>query len=332
MRQPTLVVLSLLVTATFVVSAAQSPPTQSPASAPDAELENLQMRARLLLPDAETGYYRGTRFDWAGAISSLTWQSHQYFGQWFARYDPRLHDAIQGPVEEFVSSLGYDEVKPGESFVRIGVGAVRKPEEASYGQFKTYEITNPGQRTDDRSKDWIEFTHILGDTAGYSYEYRKKVRLAGNTLVLEHRLKNTGRKAIATSVYEHNFYMLDGQPTGPSVTIRFPFAVTAAPALNGMAETRGREFVYLKELQERETVYSELKGYGTTAKDYDIRVENRKTGAGVRQTSDRPISKLVLWSPRTTVCPEAYIDLSVAPGAETTWRISYQFYEVPKPR
>ena len=33
--------------------------------------------------------------------------------------------------------------------------------------------------------------------------------------MLEHRLKNTGRKPIATSVYNHNFFTLDRQPTGP---------------------------------------------------------------------------------------------------------------------
>ena len=39
-----------------------------------------------------------------------------------------------------------------------------------------------------------------------------------------------------------------------------------------------------------------------------------------------PLSKLVLWSIRTTVCPEAYIDLQVEPGKEVSWRIAYEFY------
>ena len=95
---------------------------------PEAEISSGSVRAKLYLPNAETGYYRGTRFDWSGAIASLEWKGHNYFGQWFEKYDPKLHDAITGPVEEF-SSVGYDEAKAGESFVRIGVGAVRKPEE-----------------------------------------------------------------------------------------------------------------------------------------------------------------------------------------------------------
>jgi hypothetical protein len=297
------------------------------ADAPKASIANREIRAELYLPDAATGYYQGTRFDWAGAIASLTWNGHSYFGKWFDRYDPKTHDAITGPVEEF-QSVGYDEAKVGEPFVRIGVGAVRKPQEAGYGQFKTYEIVDPGTRALVRHDDAIEFTHTLTGVGGYGYTYRKIVRLTGHTLAIEHHLTNTGRKPIVTNVYEHNFYMLDNQPTGPDMVIRFPFEVTAAADLKGLAEARGREVVYLRELQGQESIYSELKGYGASAKDYDIRVENRKTGAAVRQTSDRPLAKLVVWSPRSTVCPEAYIDLNVAPGQETGWTIRWEMYEV----
>jgi hypothetical protein len=301
------------------------------AAPPQLAISNSRVHAQLYLPDVQSGYYRATRFDWSGVISSLEWNGHSFFGQWFSRYDPKLHDAITGPVEEF-SGLGYDEAKAGESFVRIGVGAVRKPDEPAYRQFSTYEIVDPGTWTVHRSTDRVELVHTLRDTAGYAYEYRKTVRLRGGTLVLEHRLKNTGRKPIATSVYEHDFFMLDGQPTGPDFAVRFPFEITAVAPLNAAAETRGKDFVYLRELQPGQTVQTQLKGFGPTARDYDIRLENRKTGAGVRQTGDRPISKINLWSIRTTICPEAYIDLAVAPGQTSSWRITYEFYQVPASR
>ena len=304
--------------------------TQAPAPRPpEAEISSGSVRAKLYLPNAETGYYRGTRFDWSGVIASLEWKGHNYFGLWFEKYDPKLHDAITGPVEEF-STVGYDDVKAGESFVRIGVGAVRKPEEPAYRQFATYDITDPGAWTVNKGTDSIEFVHELRDTAGYAYEYHKTVRLTGNTLVLEHRLKNTGRKPIATNVYEHNFYVLDGQLTGPDYVVRFPFAPRAARPLNGLAEIRGKEVVFLKPFEPKQSVFTELEGSGATPADYDIRVENTKTGAGVRQTSDQPMSKLNFWSATRTVCPEAFIDLRIEPGKESSWRITYEFYEVPK--
>src|SRR5258706_12549748 len=103
----------------FIIGLALASLAAMQAAPPRAAISNSRIRAELYVPDARSGYYQGTRFDWSGVISSLDWKGHGYFGQWFQRYDPKLHDAITGPVEEF-SGLGYDEAKAGESFVRIG--------------------------------------------------------------------------------------------------------------------------------------------------------------------------------------------------------------------
>ena len=98
---------------------------------------------------------------------------------------------------------------------------------------------------------------------------------------------------------------------------------------------RGKDIVFLRELAKGQTVFTEVEGFGATASDYDFRIENRKTGAGVRITGDRPLAKLLFWSANLTVCPEPYIDASVEPGKESSWRITYQFYQAaggPRPR
>lgn len=302
---------------------------------PQAEISNGTVTAKLYLPDAERGYYRGTRFDWSGVIHSLKTLDHEFFGVWFERYDPKLHDAITGPVEEFRSEdggLGYAEAAPGGTFVRIGVGAVRKPEEKTYQLFRTYEIVDPGKWTVKNGRDWIEFTHTLADTNGYAYRYTKRVALVKGKpeMVLEHSLENTGRKAIRTQQYNHNFFMFDGQPTGPEASVKFPFELKLKAPIRGDAgELRGSEIRYKRELQKRESVYAELEGFGPTSSHYDVRMEHAKAGAGVRITSDQPIAKLVYWSIATTFCPEPYIDLSVEPGKKTRWNYRYAFYTLP---
>src|SRR3984893_2012399 len=306
------------------------------AQVPQAAIANARIRATLYLPDAQSGYYRGTRFDWSGVVASLEWKGHTYFGQWFERYDPKIHDAIAGPVEEFLTrdaGLGYEDAKPGGSFIRIGVGVVRKPDEPAYQRFKTYEILDPGRRSVNTGPDWIEFTDELSSDAGYAYIYKKTVRLAKDkpVLTLEHSLRNTGRRTIEASVYDHNFFVIDGQPTGPESVVRFPFEAHATKSLQDLAEVRSGQLVYLKELAKGQSVFTELEGFGSTARDYDIRLENKTAGAGVRITGDRPIAKLVFWSIRTTFCPEPYIDLKVEPGSESSWKISYEFYTLPKP-
>jgi hypothetical protein len=304
------------------------------AAPPEASISNGAISARFYLPDRNDGYYQGTRFDWSGVIASLRYKGHEYFGQWFEKYDPKTHDAISGPVEEYRTNgagLGYEEAKAGEGFIRIGVGVVRKPEEAGYRGFNTYEIMDHGKWTVRNGPDWIEFVHELAGVNGYAYEYRKTVRLEKDkpVMTLDHVLRNTGRKAIETAMYNHNFFVMDGQPTGPDSIVRLPFAGRPTKDLKDLAEVREDRLVYLRELAKGESVFTEIGGFGDTARDYDFRLENRKAGMGVRITGDRPLAKLVYWSIRTTFCPEPYINLSVAPGGETKWTIGYEFYTLP---
>jgi hypothetical protein len=302
---------------------------------PGADISNGTLHAKLYLPDAQKGYYQATRFDWSGQIPSLEYKGHTYFGNWNpAPYDPKLHDAIMGPVEEFLTAgagLGYAEAPAGATFLKIGVGVIRKPEERSFQQFKTYEIVDPGKWVVKTKDDSVEFTQTVADSSsGYAYEYTKAVQLAKGKplMMLAHRLKNTGRKTIESDVYEHNFYMLDAQPTGPDVVVRFPFEVHATQDLRGLAQTKGNELIYLKELTGRESAQSNLTGFSADPKDYNISEENTKTGAGVRQTCDRPLVRINYWSIRTTACPEAYIHMKIEPGETFTWTISYEFYAI----
>src|SRR5712692_6476260 len=57
----------------------------SAGSAPEAEIANGSIRVRLYLPDADTGFYRGTRFDWSGVVGSLEYAGHNYYPPWFQR-------------------------------------------------------------------------------------------------------------------------------------------------------------------------------------------------------------------------------------------------------
>jgi hypothetical protein len=302
---------------------------------PEAEISNGMIQAKFYLPDAERGYYRGTRFDWSGSIFSLQYKGHEYFGQWFEKYDPKIHDAITGPVEEYLTNgagPGYGEVKAGGTFMRIGAGVVRKIEEKAYDRFKTYEIVDPGKWSTKKGSDWIEFTHGLKDAAGYAYLYTKKVRLVKNKpeMVLEHSLKNTGRRVIETEQYNHNFFVIDRQPTGPDSVVKFAFDAHAKLDLKGVAKVERRQLEYARELEPGQSVFTELEGFGSTAKDYDFRIEHRKAGAGVRITGDQPIVKLIYWSIRTTLCPEPYIRMKIAPGQTYKWKIGYEFYTLPE--
>ena len=296
---------------------------------PQAEVSNEIIKAKLYLPDIEKGYYQGSRFDWSGVIPELEYKGHSYFAQWFNNHNPKTHDAILGPVEEFFP-LAYDEAKIGEEFIRIGIGGFKKPEEKSFNRFGFYEISNPGKWNVETAIDRATFIHTLNSVAGYSYEYTKTVLLKEGEpkLVLQHTLKNTGKHAIITEVYNHNFFVIDGQTIGPDIVIKFPFDVAGKwNNPEGPSIIDGKDIKYTRELSTRESVMiEEVLGHGKSVRDYDFRIENLKTGAGVHITGNRPISKVVFWSNSRTSCPEPYIDLNVEPGEEFTWEITYEFY------
>jgi hypothetical protein len=297
---------------------------------PGTEITNGIIQAKLYLPDASSGYYRGTRFDWSGVVPSLEYKGHSYFGVWNAApYDPKLHDAITGPVEEF-TPLNFDDAKAGEQFVKIGVGVLVKPDDKKYSFATNYEVKNQGKWTVKKHNDRVEFTHELKDETGYAYIYTKTLRLVKDKaqLVLEHSLKNTGTKDIATSTYNHNFFMIDKEPSNQNIRIKFPFDVTGeGKGFGTIINAKDKTLSYTREVVKGDQVFSSgLQGFGPTAKDYDIRIENSKTNAGVRITADQPLEKLVYWACPTTSCPEPYIKLTAKPGQEIKWNINYEFY------
>lgn len=291
---------------------------------PSAAISNGKLTAKLYLPDARDGYYRGTRFDWSGQIGSLKSAKHEYFGQWFDKYDPKLHDSIQGPVEEY-AVLGYEEAKAGGVFLRVGVGAVRKPDSKPYERFRTYEIIDPGHWQVKRGKDRIAFIHTLR-AAGFAYQYTKTIRLVGQEMIIDHELRNTGIKAMALTQYNHQFFVMDAMPTGPETQVVFPFELKPkrTPSAD-LAVAKGVEIAYPRELRKGESTLFTLEGFGAKAADYDIRVGRRDTGAQVRIRGDRPIEELVFWSIRTTVCPEPYVRVDTLPGKRTRWSYRYTF-------
>lgn len=297
---------------------------QTQSQPPQAVLQNRQIRATLYLPDAQNGYYRGSRFDWSGVIADLTAHEHSYFGPWNTTYDPYLHDAISGPVEEF-GTIGYDQAKVGESFLKIGVGMLQKPDEPRNHFTSPYRISNGGQWQVKSGKNKANFTHILTDASGYGYTYQKTLQLQKNKLIIKHSLKNTGQQLLETDVYNHNFLVLDKQPSGPDFTVTFPYPIHTTNALNGILEIRDKTIHFLRALNQGESVYAIIQGYSDRAADYAMQVENHKTGAAVTITADRPMSKLAFWTNPANLSPEPFIHLRAAPGEEVHWTITYAF-------
>ena len=318
-------IVSSLILTTTIISFAQ-------VKNPQAEIQNEMIRARFYLPDPENGYYRSTRFDWAGVMPELVFNGHSYSGVWNDKYDPTLHDAITGPVEEF-APLGYDDAKTGGSFVKIGVGILHKPEESKYNKFTYYQIEDHGKWKAKKKSDQISFTHTINHK-DYGYEYAKTVRLIPGKPILEisHTLKNRGKHTIETTVYDHNFFVIDSTNLGPGFEVNFPFKINVdEKKIGDIAEIKDNRITFKRDLAKGEIIsLGAITGYSVNPSDYDIRIENQKTGAGVRITCDHPISRIIFWAMPKTLCPEPFISIRIEPGKEFSWKLTYEFYTLLK--
>ncbi len=321
-------------------------PIEELIKSPAVTIKNEQIAAKIYLPDTQKGFYRGTRFDWAGVIGSLTYRGHDFYMPWFRGMSPSVRDivfqdgaaiagpntATTGPVEEFNAeggALGYAEAAPGGLFLKIGVGVLRRPDDTAYVPFRPYPIVDAGKRTNAVKADRIEQTHeVTEPSSGYGYHYTKIIRLEKDqpVMVIEHVLRNTGRKPIVSTVYNHNFLNIDGMGTTQGLTLTTGFVMKAEQPLSAeLAEITGRQFLYRKTPTGDQRIGSRLSGFGTSATDYDFHVFDSNRAAGLRITADQPLERVLLWSIRPVMAIEPFIKMSIAPGESFKWSYRYAF-------
>jgi hypothetical protein len=337
------ILVGLLLTSTAAAQPEQPVPvTSTPvedvlAASPQITIGNGLITARIAPPDLARGFYRGTRFDQAGVVTSLTFKGRSFYSPWFDRVAPEVLDytydaqgrvvggpdsATSGPVEEF-APLGF-EAKPG-TFIKIGVGVLRQPDTGAYDHYRHYRIVDAGTRTTKVTRDSLTFTQALS-SVGTAYLYEKALRLVPGKpeLVIEHRLKNTGSKPINTSVYDHNFLRL--KPGNADVKVTFPFPIAAAsPPPADLVRIDGGTLTYMRPMKNKERISFLITGFGNSPKDYDFRVEDTASGADVRVQGDQPITRVNIFSIDKVQSVEPYVDIDLVPGGEKHWSYVYSF-------
>lgn len=315
--------LSLAMFGFFGVTQAAEYPTKT--------LQAQELKVTVYLPDADKGFYRGTRFDWAG-VFTLEFEKHKIFGPWKDKHDPTNNDDIVGPCEEFGSGFGgplnYADAKVGERFLKIGVGQLEKPKEEKYQFYRNYKIVTPGTWTVTSKESEIVFEQAVSTDFGYDYQYTKKLKLDGATLRIEHTLKNTGKKVISSDSYNHNFFNVDGDRVGKNYRLEFPFEPKLAKTAddsNPVAKWSGKSLGFTDAL-DKGSIYFELAGFDRKKiADAGVVMQHVKSGVTIAVSGDRPPSRFNVWGIASTLCPEPFIQLEIEPGQTAEWSWKYKF-------
>jgi len=300
---------------------------------PHVVLSNGIIETSVFLPDAREGFYRSSRFEWSGMIWQLTYKNHTYFTLRTQPHDPESAGHGTSLAEEF--SIGtsreipqrYTEAKPGETFMKIGVGNLEKSAGAKSYNFSTpYKIVDSGTWKTSHGKNWVAFTHNLQDEYGYGYHYVKRMELPeGNAqLVISHELKNTGAITILADQYNHNFFSIDHEPIDKGYRVELFFPGSTRSNLAPTATMQDNTIILQQRVEK--ALFGVFKGFDDSLSHNHVIIRNTNTGAGVDISGDFPLSGFNFYADSVVICPELFILLNVEPGETVTWKRFYTFF------
>ena len=293
-------------------------------------MENKHLAVEIVRPDSDSPH-KGPRFEWCGMVRQVTLDGKHTFCRAVDKNVDKINDGC-GLAEECAEPLGFDEAAEGGEFVKIGVGIMKKPNNAPYGFWIDYPVAQAPEFHRDVKGESVTCTQIVRGPRGWAYRYSKTVALVGDepVLTMAHRLENIGEKPIKTTQYNHNFMIFDGKPVGPSYSMRLKFRPTPETGtdVRGILQFTDDGLTYAKGFDGK-PVFASIKGFGGDVAQNRIVVENAETGTGVEIAGDFPLAKLHFFTTPAMICPEPFISLSLEPGQKQEWTRTYTFFAHP---
>jgi hypothetical protein len=216
--------------------------------------------------------------------------------------------------------LGYAAVKPGESFPKIGVGSLRRVDDAAYNFMREYPL-DPFAFEVHQEGNAVTF-HAPGCSVGpWRFDYTKRLVVDDATLRIEYHLVNRGVLPITTEEYCHNFFRVADENIDERLVLECSFPL--APQLNDpRAGIEGRT-LRLSDLHKGYLLLVQKEALPLEPVKWTLRLPGK---AGVAVTEDFPLHRFTLWSMTHAISPEFLIWLDVPPHAEKRWRRTYRFF------
>ncbi|HEX5414596.1 MAG TPA: hypothetical protein VFZ25_02945 [Chloroflexota bacterium] len=234
---------------------------------------------------------------------------------------PPLFDG-QGLPEAFPSQLwvGKDPngppmalPAPGTTMLVIGVGLVRATPMEKIREMPVDEFCE-WQTSSSPTSLRMETTQSY---AGWQFELTRELRLANRTLVSETRLTNTGADAVSFRWFPHPFFPL---PKGECCKFNCSVSMPENPGYEMLASG----FVGTKTDHEWSRA-GHFQALEHQAAHPLITLQRHPTLGLIAASCSYVPTFFPIWGNRNTFSFEPYLSQAVAPGAESTWAITYDF-------
>ncbi len=284
-------------------------------------LQNSRLRVELAQPGT---FYNGSRFDHNGFITGVVLDGRHTFCVPESMTEGEGSGGC-GFCGEFGidEAIGYDETQVGASFLKVGVGQIKRPDDVPYNFFRPYEFL-PAASELTFGEGSVTFAVRAESCNGYAYAYQKTVRIQENRMTIAYTLENTGAKRITTTEYCHNFVGINRLPVNGGYQLAF----SNMQALNrevGNVYARDGVITWPDEPMEKQ-YYCQPKA--APGGGYCWRLVNRQAGVGVSESDNFTPCKLALWGYRHVVSPEVFVRIDLAPGETQQWARTYEFFDL----
>ncbi|MGI6496500.1 MAG: hypothetical protein ACOX5G_10525 [Kiritimatiellia bacterium] len=278
--------------------------------------------SRLSVDWAEPGsFYDRSRFDWTGFVTQVTLDGATTFCV------PESTDGTgtggAGLSNEFgiMEPVGFDDCPVGDWFPKIGVGALRRPDDQPYSFARPYEIRKAPIRWEREGEGALSVACDPVPVRGYAVRLVKRISVEENRLVLFYSLENVGENPVATREYAHNFFMVD-HGEAKDYALRAPFAVTAW-TWPGHIVAEKDTALWVRALPRGSAMYVAMEPLAPGARSFSL--VHLPTGAKVTETDSADWSKFTVWGTDRVISGETFLDVDVAPGAVRSWTRTYTF-------
>ncbi len=287
----------------------------------DVSLNNDRLSVQISYPEA---VYKGSRFDWNGFITQVTFDGKHTFCVPEALI-PGKGCGGQGLCGEFGidEAIGYSETSIGDYFLKIGVGHLKKIDNKPYDFFKYYPVI-PIISSVTVTSDKVLFQAKSTINDGYSYEYTKKIKIEGSFLIIYYSLKNTGSRKMETTEYCHNFIGINNNVVSSSYKLKISGQITLEKVVGVIRPGYGT--LTWPDQEIKQEFYCIVKDFNKNS-GYSWELYNSDLGVGLREIDDFEILKFAVWGSKHVISPETFVKLELEPGQTKSWMRKYEFFD-----
>ncbi len=290
-------------------------------------LSNDQLRLLVPDPTLEQPYYQAQRFTLPGMVVALEWNGIPIFKENGNPHDPQVHNHVGGTAEEFDINgpADYDSTPVGGSFMKIGVGLLRRVAEVPYRFSHTYPVVQaPVNTVEALDRHTLKFTQTLEDAeGGRGYRLVIYVRLLEDGFAIERSLTNLGSSPIETEHYSHNFALIGGKAVDADYRVQWANPVAIKETVGASMISTSTEVAFSGPLSEG-FYYASEPGIGLPAGE-PIMLSHESLGVRLSITNDAPLYRLAVFGRSNLICPEPFVRLTVPAGATIPWKTTYTF-------